>query len=266
MNNLFLLLNTLLAFIIGGLWIIITTAVADRFGSKIGGFIGGLPSTVVVAFLFIGLAQSPEIASQATTVFPLIIGFTGLFLTSFAVIGKRSFAAGLSGALILWLSLSSLTVIFKVENFAFSIIGYLVSLVVSYLVLEKYLFLPSADRGRIYYSKLQIAARGLFGGLMIAFAVFMSKVGGPIFGGIFAAFPAVFISTLFISYRSRGLGFSRAMTKPMLITGMVTIGVYGIAVRYLYLTSGIILGTLFSYLISMVSAFFAYQFIQKKLT
>ena len=34
---------------------------------------------------------------------------------------------------------------------------------------------------------------------MIAFAVIMSKVGGSILGGIFASFPAVFISTLVIS-------------------------------------------------------------------
>lgn len=265
MLDLYFWSNIVLAFIVGGFWIALTTVAADRFGSKIGGFVGGLPSTVVVAFFFIGLVQSPEIASQATTVFPLVYGFTGLFLVSFAVFSKRNFAAGLVGALVLWFILSSLLVIYKFDNFAYSIIGYLIILIFSYLVLEKYLHLPSAEKSKIHYSKFQIFARGLFGGLMIAFAVFMNKVGGPIFGGIFAAFPAVFISMLIISYKSRGLDFSRTMIKPMLITGMITIVVYGIALRYLYLSSGLILGTIFSFLISMLSAYFTYQFIKKRL-
>lgn len=265
MINLYFSLNIILAFIVGGFWIALTTVAADRFGSKIGGFIGGLPSTAVVAFFFIGLVQSPEIASQATTVFPLILGFTGLFLVSFAVFAKRNFAVGLIGALVLWLILSSLTVIYLFDNFAYSIMGYFIILAFSYFVFEKYLHLPSAEKGKIHYSKLQIAARCLFGGLMIAFAVFMSKVGGPIWGGIFAAFPAVFISTLIISYKSQGLDFSRTMTKPLFITGMITIFVYVIAVRYFYLSMGLILGTIFSFLISMMSAYVTYQFIQKKL-
>jgi len=265
MIDLYFLLNIALAFIIGGVWIVLATVAADRFGSKIGGFIVGLPSTIVVTFFFIGLAQSPEIASQSTTVFPLIYSFTALFLVSFAVIGKRNFNVGLIEALVLWLILSSLAVIYKFDNFAFSIGCYLIILIFSYWVLEKYLHLPSTEKAKIHYSKFQIIARGLFGGSIIAFAVFMSKVAGPIFGGIFAAFPAVFISTLIISYKSRGLEFSRTMTKPMLMTGMINVFVYAIAVRYSYLYFGLVLGTIFSFLISMISAYFTYQFILKKL-
>jgi hypothetical protein len=113
------------------------------------------------------------------------------------------------------------------------------------------------------YSPLQILGRAFFSGMIIAFAVFMSKVGGPIFGGIFSAFPAVFISILIISYKSRGMDFSRAMTKPLMTTGMLAVVVYGAAVRYLYPSFGLITGTLGAYVLSLGGAYISYVIFQK---
>ena len=47
--------------------------------------------------------------------------------------------------------------------------------------------------------------------------VLIAKTGGPEFGGIFAAFPAMFISTLTISYKAHGIEFSRAMVKSLMV-------------------------------------------------
>jgi hypothetical protein len=47
-------LKLILSFIVGSLWVTLTTLSAERFGSKVGGLIGVLPSTVVIALLFIG--------------------------------------------------------------------------------------------------------------------------------------------------------------------------------------------------------------------
>ena len=44
-------LKLILGFIVGSLWVTLTTVSAERFGSKVGGLIGGLPSTVVIALL-----------------------------------------------------------------------------------------------------------------------------------------------------------------------------------------------------------------------
>jgi len=113
------------------------------------------------------------------------------------------------------------------------------------------------------YSTLQVLGRAFFSGIMIAFAVFMSRIGGPIFGGIFSAFPAVFISILIISYKSRGMDFSRAMTKPLMTTGMLSIVAYGTAVRFLYPSFGLIAGTLGAYILSLVFAYISYLIFQK---
>ncbi len=258
-------LHLALALVVGGLWVTVTTVAAERFGSKAGGFIGGLPSTAVVSFFFIGLSQTPTVAAQATTVFPLAYGFTGLFLVLYAALASQGLAIALLGSLFLWFLLSALAVVLDVKSFAVALTAYLFILLGSYYVLEKRLILVSAAKTQITYSARQILWRAAFSGFMIAFVIFVSKVAGPIFGGIFAAFPAVFISTLIISYQSRGMEFSRAITKPLMITGMITIVVYSLGVRYFYPGLGLLLGTLAAYAMAMVSAYFTALLIQRKL-
>ena len=59
--------------------------------------------------------------------------------------------------------------------------------------------------------------------------------------------------------------FSRAMTKPLMVTGMITIAVYALALRYLYISTGLYLGTLLSVCISAVSAYLTFRFILPQL-
>ena len=75
----------------------------------------------------------------------------------------------------------------------------------------------------------------------------------------------MFTSTLTISYKSRGIEFSRAITKPLMLTAMITVVVYVVAVRFSYLVLGLVLGTVVAFLASMISAYFTYFLIQKKL-
>lgn len=258
-------IQLLLSFIVGGLWITLATIAAERFGSKIGGFIGGLPSTVFVTLFFIGLIQGPEIASQATTVIPLISGFLGLFMVTYAYFSRINFVTGIISALLVWSILSGLAVVIGLENFTFSIIAFLLLLIFSYYMLEKKLKIKSFGKVKIRYTPLQIISRAIFAGSIISFAVFMTQVGGPILGGIFAAFPAVFLSTLIIVKKTGGLEFSRAVTKTLMISGMVNVVVYTTAVRYFYLIFGLVLGTIVSYLTAILGAYLMYNFINKRM-
>jgi hypothetical protein len=255
-----------LSFGVGALWISLTTVSADRFGSKIGGFIGGLPSTAAVSLFFIGLTQSPETAARATTVFPLSYAFTGLFLVLYALLWRKGFYPALFLSLSAWFGLSACVVVFRLENFPLSVGAYILFFIVAVSLFEFKLKLPSVGKERLHPTARQVAGRAAFGGLVVAFTVFMSQVGGPVFGGIFSAFPAVFISVLIISYRSRGIEFSRAMTKPLLVTGMVTIFLYALGVKSLYPKLGLWLGTLGAFLLAMIAALFTFMFIQKQLS
>ena len=78
-----------LSFVVGSVWVTLSTITAERYGSKIGGLIGGLPSTAVVALLFIGFTQTPLAASEATTIMPLAQGFNGLFIIVYLLLVRR---------------------------------------------------------------------------------------------------------------------------------------------------------------------------------
>ncbi len=253
----------LLSLFVGSLWVTLSTILAERFGSKIGGLIGGLPSTAIVAFFFIGLTQSPQIASRATTAFPLAYSITGLFLVLFAVFSKKGFILSLFGSLLIWFFLSALIIYLRINNFLASLLAYCIIFLISFHILEKKLKITSTKRIEIQYTPVQLLVRAIFSGIMIAFAVFMSKVGGPIFGGVFSAFPAVFISILVISYRSGGMPFSRSMTKPLMMTGMLSVVVYAICVRYFYPRFGLIGGTIGAYFFALLSVFLSYILFQK---
>ena len=259
------LLQLLLAFLVGSCWIYFTVLAGLRFGSKTGGFIGGLPSTALLSFFFLGLTQSPEIASSVTTVFPIAIAISGLFLVVYAAIVRKGFILALVTSLCFWFVTSGIIVLFKWDNFILNMAIYAAVMLLAYLILEKYLLIKSASSAKTGHAEKHLAIRSVFGGLVVLLTVLIAKAGGPVLGGIFAAFPAMFIATLAISYKAHGVEFSRAMTKPLMVTGMITVAVYAISLRYLYLYTGLYIGTFLSICFSGVSAYLTYRFILPRL-
>lgn len=255
--------HVLAAFAAGGAWIAVVTLAADRIGSAWGGFLSGLPSTVLVAFFFIGLAQGTEAVVRATDVFLLAYAVTGLFLVVFAAFSRRRFWPGLGGALTVWFTLSALISLLKPANFALAGAIYAAVFLAGWAAFAVGVRPPAIGRQPFRYSAGQVAGRAVFGGLMIALAVLASKAGGPLYGGIFAGFPAVFVSTLIIVHRSRGPAFARAMAFPMFVTGMITIGVFGTAVRFFVPAGGVAGGTALAFLAALVSALIPFVIFKK---
>lgn len=248
----------LAAFLVGGVWVMAATVLAERFGSKIGGLIGGLPSTVVVTFLFIGFAQGVGAVVEAITIYPIIMGFWGIFLVIYASLTTRNFYIAIGGAFIFWLVSSFIAAYIDNQSFILSMFVYAIILVVCFWILEHKLKLRSTRQVRPRHTVATMVGRAITSGFMIAFAVFMSKIAGPVWGGVFAAFPAAAASTLFITYRSSGLYVSRAMTKSLFLSGMITIVLYSIAVRFLYPTAGLWVGTVLSFAIAVVAGYYLY--------
>ena len=259
------LIKLCLSLVVGGIWVALTTLIAERFGSKVGGLVGGLPSTALVALLFIGFFQSPEAASATTTVMPLTQGFNGLFILAFILFAHRGLIAGLSAALIVWFFLAAFLVLSGFNDFILSIAGWLLLFVVCLYIVEKKMAIPSRERMAVHYSFFQIVIRAVFAGCVIAFAVLMNRLGGSAFGGLFATFPAMFISTLIIIHRTGGADFSRAVAKSLMISGMVNVPFYAIAVRYLYPTVGLLMGTGLALLLSLMTGYVTFLLINKKI-
>lgn len=259
------LFELLLTFLIGSSWIYFTVLAGTRFGSKTGGFIGGLPSTALLSFFFIGFTQSPEIASSVTSVFPLAIAISGLFLVVYALLARHGFMPAIIASICFWFLLSAIILFFRLEIFLLNLAIYATVMIFAYLMLEKNLKIRSVSFDKTEQPKKQLLIRSAFGGLVVMLTVLIERAGGPVLGGLIAAFPAMFISTLTISYKTHGIEFSRAMTKPLMVTGMITVAVYAIALRYLYLYTGLYAGTILSICISGISAWLTYRFILPRL-
>ena len=251
-----------ISFIIGCLWVTLTTLSAERFGSKVGGLIGGLPSTVVIALLFIGITQSPQVAAQATTVMPLAQGLNGLFVLTFMVLVRSGLWAGLAGSLLVWLVQSTLLYILNIAAFWISVAGWLVLLFTCYWLIEKQMKVTSRGKLIATNSTSQILWRAIFGGAVISWAVWMGKLGGAMLGGIFGSFPAMFLTTLVITYKSGGAEFSRSVGKSLLISGLINVPLYEIAVRIAYPTIGLALGTIAALIFAMGTGYLTYRAMQ----
>jgi len=242
------------------------TGLADRFGSRIGGIIGGLPSTVVVALLFIGWIRGPEDAAAAAILVPLAIALTGPFLVVYALIAKRGLVLSLSIALATWFVLSAIIFLIGLDNFGFSLIGWIIIFPASFLILDKGLKVRSKPRLAAAFSLGRAIERGLFGGTVIIIAVLLSELGGPFLGGIFSCFPAVFISTLAVVHRERGPDFSVAVAKSLLVSATINVALYGIAVHFLYPAVGVWAGTGIALVISCGSGYATIHFVAPHLS
>jgi len=251
------LTHLILAFVVGSLWVTIITIIAEKKGSMLGGILGGLPSTSAFSFFFIGINQSSTAAVQATTVFPLAFGITSAYLFFYAFFAQKGFRRGIVLSLLIWFTISGLIVASRLSDFALSLLGGVIISVLTYYFFNK-LKLKSLKGEKRVYKIHEIILRGIGAGSLVLLSVLLSQIGGPVLGGIAAAFPAVFTSTLIILNKSRGTEFSRAMTKPLVLSGILTIIPYSVAVRYLYPVLGIWLGTFVSYALVIPLAILSY--------
>ncbi len=241
-----MILRLAASFAAGFAIVALITALADLFGEGPAGFLGGIPSAGPVSLLFIGLTQSQAAAVQATTLFPLGFSSTFAFLLFYAVPKEARFSVRMALALGLWLPASAAVAVWGPEDFAVSLAA---SLVIALAVLLIRMRIPTkattfvATRPTLKLSAL----RGALGGSVVLSVVLLSEVSGPQVGGVFAAAPAIWSSSLYVTSRARGMEFSRSLTLPFMQTSIFTVIPYGVAARYFFSASGIWWGTLFSF-------------------
>lgn len=247
------IIKLVLSFVLGGLWIAMGVAIAERRGSRLGGLIIGFPSTVLIAVFFIGWTQSTAAAVEATSVIPAVFGINYLFLLAAVSLMGRGLGAALGAGFAVWGVLSALVVALKFDDFWVGVLIYVACFALAYCLLGRIVPAGEDGPGRVRPGRpLLIAGRGVFGGSIIALAVFLAKVGGPLIGGVFAIFPAVFTGTLVTTAISHGAGFSAALMRSTLVGGISVI-VFAIAVRLSFAPLGLICGPIVSTLAPLAS-------------
>ena len=257
-------LKLALSFIVGGTWIALATVLAEKFGTKLGGIFAGLPSMTAAALFFIAWSQNPVFASEATTIMPVAMGLNALFVLVYSLLVRYNFWFSLITALGLWLALSFGLALIKFDDFLISLVGFVILFAFSYFILEKKSGITSEGKKELSYTSRQLIFRVIFSGTMVALAVLMAKVSGPLWGGIFSVFPAVYISIIFITHFAHGKSFSMATLKVALLSGQVNVIIFVVTARYTYLHLGLFWGTFFPYLASLIGTLFLYYYVAKK--
>lgn len=256
------MLSLVLSFILASIWVSLATVATERLGTKTGGVITTLPSTLVVALLFMGIEGGNDLAASAAAVVPAEMGVNAVFLAVFIIVSGYGLWRALACAFGAWFSLSFLIFILDLENLVLSIVIFFVLMLVSSLWLRRRHGF-TAKKGRvIHYTPREIAFRGLFAGVMIAFSVLLASLSGPVLGGIFSVFPAIFTSTMVILYLRQGREFTGAAGRTMIL-GSVNVVFYAGAVYYSFPSYGPVMGTIISLVTSHIWAFAVFLLVKK---
>jgi len=253
-----LLLRLLLAFGSGWLVVAVVTTVADAYGTGRAGFAGGLPSTGPVTLLFIGWSQSEGAAVQAAVGFPLGFGITFVFLMIYALPRRGRFEVRMAAALSFWFLLATLAALSGLNDFAISVAVSVLAALVVYAAL-KLAGIGDVPPVPTRFSVPRVVWRGTLGGCVVAGVVLLSFVVGPLVGGVFAAVPAIWTSSLYVTDRVHGLEFSRSLAKSFITVATLTIVPFGFAVRYLFIDFGVWWGTLLAYVAISPMAWLAWR-------
>jgi uncharacterized membrane protein (GlpM family) len=253
------------AFLVGGFFIAMVTVAAERFGSKIGGFLGGLPSTVFVSILFIGISGGVADAVTAARITPLALTGFSFFVACFFLFARKKFSVGISISAAVWLVIAYTTRLFPGVSIWVGLVISVGCAMLLYLFIYLFQDTLSATGRKLPLTQTDLFSRAIFGGLLIALAVFVSKLAGPVWGGIVGAFPVATLTSLVIVYHRLSLEAARSLAKSILVSAIIVLSVYAVAVYLFYPPFGILWGTVLAYGVTLVTSIPVYIFIKQKL-
>ncbi|NIA11202.1 MAG: DUF3147 family protein [Nitrospiraceae bacterium] len=245
-----LLFQLVLPFFLSAIVVIIITVIAERYGTKTGGILGTLPSTMVVALILIALNNGIDTASRAVTVIPAEMGINILFLFVFVMLSRHTMYVAVPASLALWTALTTILFFMNIKNIFLSLAIYIFFMIPSFLSLEFFRKTPSSGRAVIHYTPAKILLRGLLAGVVVTLAVFLANLNASL-SGIFSVFPVIFLSTMIIFVVEHGHDFAGAMAKSMIFGTPTVIG-YSISIYFFYPALKIFWGTIAAYVVSIV--------------
>ncbi|KYK23147.1 hypothetical protein AYK25_02065 [Thermoplasmatales archaeon SM1-50] len=252
-----LLYHIILPFTLSALIVILITITAEKYGTKTGGVIGTLPSTIIIAFLLIALDKGVQFATESVVIVPAEMGINLVFLLLFALLSPRNIPIALTGSLLGWTILTVLLYYAPIPSIYMSLALFLSCLLLTFIILDKKKKITSQNSIKVHYTPLKLLGRSIIAGTVIAIAVTLSNI-GTILSGIFSVFPAIFLSTMLISMREHGTQFTCAMAKGM-VYGSSSVVSYAVGIYFLYPLAGIGFGTIGSFLIALVITLILYR-------
>lgn len=152
----FILYQLFLPFILSAIIVVVIMFIAEKYGTKIGGILGTLPSTIVIALIFLAINQDINFSSEAAAVIPAELGINVLFLVIFAILIYRSIIIAFLTSLSIWAILSFLILYLNLNNIYISITIYIISLISALIILKNKKKIKSIKNVDFHYNKKKL--------------------------------------------------------------------------------------------------------------
>lgn len=227
------LLKLAASFLVAGGYLVSIVAISERVSPKVGGIIAGIPSTVLIATMFITWTERPYVAKTALILIPAMVVVSLTLVAVFLFFPRdnlltRIVAAGLMWLAIAWLARYALSGINFWTSFAVSLVG---CLGFGYLFNR---WFKDGRKAAVPAGRLVHVIRFITAGTVVALAVLFARVLDPFWGGIMSAFPGLFAVSLYFLARSHGVEFAKAFAKQLPISILGT--VFYVVSLYLLIT------------------------------
>lgn len=254
-------MNTLLVALLAGAMAVFATLSIERFGGKLGGLLGSIPTTVVPASLgFLWQSEHFEATTHALSVVPLGMMVNAIFLYLWRVIPPTLSATRSLSARLAIMSIESLMV------WAFCAVGLVLLLdwlppehvLTAGLTGQALLMMfgiwacrhhvpaPKGTRG----VKISVLlSRGLLAGLAVGISAWISSIGLPILAGMASVFPAIFLTTMVSIWLSQGEAVQSGAVGPMML-GSSSVGAYALLCIWTF-PLGTTTGTLLAWILAV---------------
>ena len=239
-------LRVLASFVIAGAWIGTATMISERYGSRVGGLVGNLPSNIVVSFIFITLTQDLSFTAEAARAVPLGMTINNLFMLAFMVGARRGLGAAIGLSLAVWIGAVLAARAGGLPGWRLATVLFFVSVVVVFLVMERVMKLRTHNARSVRYSPGAVIARMIFAGGVVATSVIVAHSAGPYWAGLFSTLPAVMMSTLVILTRAQSPAFAGGVAK-VLVLSSANILAFAFVAAVAYPRIGLATGTLVAY-------------------
>jgi uncharacterized membrane protein (GlpM family) len=249
-------LRTLIAFLVAGSYVVVMTRMAEKFGSKAGGLLLALPSTIFVGVSFIAWQRGHDGLRQASAVLPTTIAAAAIFLVTFVVLSKRGLAVAYAGATVVWLAITFPLAFFRVHDvYVTTVFGVLLLT----LAVAFFRHTPHRTARPIRTSVGLQALRFSVAGGVTGATVVVARFAGSTWAAVCGSFPAVFAATLFLMSMSQGIEFTTSLGRTMIVGNAANV-VFAISIYVASVWLGSVPTIALAYLCSLLFAVVAYRY------
>lgn len=250
MDQLFII-RIVISFFIAGIWIGSATFLAERLGSKWGGLFTNLPSNILISMIFVAIVNDINFVVETVPAVPLGMAIDTIFLFVFVILLRYSVTLSALVSLSVWFILALLATLTNFNHLLINILVYFCITILAFILLEKFIKIPSMPKSDKKYSTIQIIIRMIFAGAVVATVIVISKFFSPFIVGIFSTFPAVLLSSMVILALNQNKQFAQATGKIMVLSS-TNIVVYSISVYFTFPLLGLVTGTIISFIIAVI--------------